>query len=172
MVSRSPPKGLQSTPRTCGCRGNTTQCGDRESAVRACITHRKGAGRETHRSGRPVEIPGNAQGARSPLLYPPVTLQRLLTVMQERGDNSRRQDRGLGHGQSRTDSAAKRSKEAFEQTARMLVQRRGVLHTELQTVAPGDQQPGAATQAANVLFRLEHQAGGPPVGLYIPGAGR
>ena len=171
MVSRSPPKGLQSTPRTCGCRGSTTRCGEGDRAGRACITQCKGASREMHRSSRPVEIPGNAQGAQPPPLSSSYSSTpahghagawRQLTATRQ----------GPGPWAEPDWLRRKSSQKPLKQAARMLVQRRGVLHTELQTVAPGDQQPGAATQAANVLFRLEHQAGGPPVGLYIPGAGR
>ena len=67
----------------------------------------------------------------------------------------------LGHGQSRTDSAAKGHQKAFEQAARMLVQRRGVLHGTANR-RPRQSAAGAATQAADVLFGLEHQGGRAP----------
>ncbi len=43
---------------------------------------------------------------------------------------------------------------------------------ELQPVAAGDQQPGTARKAADVLFGLEHELRGTAVGLQLPGAGR
>src|SRR3990167_8117788 len=64
-----------------------------------------------------------------------------------------------------------RSEKAFQQPARMPVQRRGVFDAELHAVAPGNQQAGASAQAADVFLGLGEEAGRAPVSLHLPGAG-